>query len=798
MAYTSGLFYVDHESGSDTARSALTSCTASNPSGTITRINKTAHGLVTGAVVDLTLFTAWLNAAFKITVVDADNFDLDATVWQATADASGTVTPRGGSSKADAWKTISSGATAARHAAGDTIRIKASPDETLVGNATWTEYSKTITLAGAVTANIATCETAWTGSANVTQTADISQYKEGTKAAKSVIAAGFTTGIVAYFATGTLDLSGYQQVSFWFYNSTAALAANTLSLRLCSDAVGAVTVHTIAIPAMPSSFWVPLTVDLGSNMNSAIASISLYADLDPGAVTVYLDNIIACKASSSADALTLTSLLGKVHNKVWVASTTYAVNDIRKPTQPNRNGWRYKVTAQTGASGSSEPTWPHGIGSTVTDGGVTWTCEGLEDTWYPIQSINGTTVKLDNGVNTQGNAGRGYSGATETVATYKREPINLAFGTGSLDSLNQAKRNGTPTSPITYTGGWDRTSMAAQNGETWLSAQNGYNYGIGSYLDGADYLVFENINGVRHNLGVIWYQTVSLILRNCQFSGCTGSGFYNASAVAAAAITGLVFNNNGAHGLIHGSPISAKLSRFTASGNGSDGINCTNSYVANLQYTDIVCKNNGGYGINDDGFSVKPYINLTTGGNGSAGMRSPGGAILHNALIQDTTEFSAMGTGYDAYIWSSKHDQTANNHIGTTDGGTIISATDQRNTPSGISWKFRPTSTARNSGYPLRLSVAKIACLADMAVNLTIYARRDSTNIQGRLLVRGGQIAGVGADVSVSCAPSINTWIQSSTLTFTPTENGVVEVHFEVWDGTTTDKNMWIDDFAVA
>jgi hypothetical protein len=185
VSYSSAIFYVDPESGSDAARTALTSCTASNPSGTITRINKTAHGLVTGAVVDLTAFTAWLNAAWKITVVDADNFDLDSAVWQATADASGTATPRGGSSKADAWNTLTSGATLARVQAGDTVRMKAAPDPTLVGGATWTQNSKTVTLASAVTADISDCETAWTASANVTATATATNFKQAPRARSS-------------------------------------------------------------------------------------------------------------------------------------------------------------------------------------------------------------------------------------------------------------------------------------------------------------------------------------------------------------------------------------------------------------------------------------------------------------------------------------------------------------------------------------------------------------------------------------------------------------------------------------
>lgn len=57
----------------------------------------------------------------------------------------------------------------------------------------------------------------------------------------------------------------------------------------------------------------------------------------------------------------------------WQASTNYTVGQSRRPT--TENGFRYRVKSITssGTSGSSEPTWPtSGIGSTVTDGQVTW------------------------------------------------------------------------------------------------------------------------------------------------------------------------------------------------------------------------------------------------------------------------------------------------------------------------------------------------------------------------------------------------------------------------------------------
>jgi len=250
MAYSNAIFYIDLYGGGigDAARTALTGCIASNPSGSITRINKTAHGLITGAVVDLTLFTTWLNSAWKITKVDNNNFDLDGAVWQATADASGTVTPRGGSSWADAWSTINTGATAARINPGDEIRISKSPDPQSIGNALWTNLSKTIVLDAARTLDIDLCETAWTGMTNVTSTASATR-KQGSFSAQLAILAAFTTGKVAYKTLAApLNLSAFQDINFSLRFSTT-FNVNTYRICLCSDTTGDVVVDNFLIPA---------------------------------------------------------------------------------------------------------------------------------------------------------------------------------------------------------------------------------------------------------------------------------------------------------------------------------------------------------------------------------------------------------------------------------------------------------------------------------------------------------------------------------------------------------------------
>ena len=699
-----------------------------------------------------------------------------------------------GTTFANRWKTVTSGATNARHAAGDTIRLMASPDQTLVGNATWTNLSKTVTLATAVTANISDCETAWTASANVTSTADTGTFKENTKSAKHVIAAAFTTGKAAYFATGTIDLSAYQQVSFWMQNN-AAVAASTLSLRLCSDTTGDVTVHTVTVPEISNSnLWTPITVDLGSNMNSAIASVALYADLDPGTINIQLDNIIACKAASSADSLTLTSLIGKVWNLCWVASTTYATNDIRKPTQPNRNGFRYKVTAGGGgASGSSEPTWPQEVGVTVTDGALTWTCDDLEETWYCPQSINGVTVKIDNGTGTLGNAGRGYAGTTETVATYKREPIKLA-----ISATHITQKSGTDASGITYSGGWDRTNMTAQSGETWVTGQNGANVTL--FTLNQNYVTLFNINSVHATTGLL-IGSGSVTVNSCHHNHHINYGVQIIGPAATVRTRGLICNNVTNYGLSdayyghwHGAE------RITLNNNLSHGgLGGSSGYAFRIKVTTGRMKNNGGYGFYQqvDGFPFEAS-NLITAGNVSGSIAAQAISLFNSTLGEGMPVPSTAFGSADRYHFSQKDNQTADNHVLTAEHGTIISATDQRHTASGISWKFRPTHIIRSSAYPLTLSVAKIAVAANALVTLSIWTRRDNTNIQGQLFVAGGQIAGVGADLTVACAPSINTWVQSSNLTFTPTEAGVVEVLFRCWDGVGTTNNMWIDDFSAS
>jgi hypothetical protein len=221
-------------------------------------------------------------------------------------------------------KTLSSAAAVA--VAGDVIRVMGKPS-TSSGTATWTKGSPLVTLS-ALMNQLVYGDGAWTPSANVTATANTTAPtpKQGANSSKLVCAAGFSTGLVAYWPTGALNLSAYQQLTF-FVQSSVALASGALSLNLCSDAAGAVVVNTLTLnKALNAGQWTAVTIDNGAALGASINSVSLTANSTLASKTISLDNISAAKAPSAADCLTLNSLISP-NGSVW-----YSVQSINGTT----------------------------------------------------------------------------------------------------------------------------------------------------------------------------------------------------------------------------------------------------------------------------------------------------------------------------------------------------------------------------------------------------------------------------------------------------------------------------------
>ena len=319
---------------------------------------------------------------------------------------------------------------AALMADGDDVRAMASSTPNSLGvNGTFVRGSTQINLASAVNVTLDQGESAWTASANVTCTTSTTR-KQGATSASIAIATGFATGLLAYKALGLLtDLSGYQQISFWMQQTAGTLAAN-VSIRICTDTIGAVSVNTFTIPAVGAlNAWHRVVINLGSAMSAVAQSIAVYADSDQGAQTFLIDNLVACKAPGTGE-LTHKTLIG------------------------------------TGNS----------LGAGGNDSG----------TWYPIREITGTTITLEAAnSSTPATTSIGmFWGTSETVTAYSMLPSYLPVGVVTADVL--FFKSGTSGNHLSISGGWNRTDMSTQTGHTWAAMPNSTSITptfFGGYID---------------------------------------------------------------------------------------------------------------------------------------------------------------------------------------------------------------------------------------------------------------------------------------------------------------------------
>lgn len=677
---------------------------SSSTNATPISITCTSHGYSTGDTVVITGHGTNTNAngTWEITVTGADTFTLDGSVGNGVGGAG-------------------------------TVRLR---------------NNSRVMLDTAVTQNIASTgpgRLAWTASANCSASfVGGGGVKEHTVHDVININAAFTTGKAAYWTLpATLDLSGYQQVSFWIEMRTAGTlnptpTAGQLELRLCSDAVGDTVVDTIPIPAIPTvQRFQAFTVDKGSALGASIASISLYVNTDLSAwvnVTFALSNIIACKASSAADSLTLTSLIGK-----------------------NTAG----------------------------------------ETFWGIQSINGRRVMLDADTNATPTSTfvRGYYGTTETVTTWKRETVKI----GPRPDFNDRQ---IVRDSCLFSGGWDRTSMTTQNLETWWDGVAG----VGSALD---FVVggytLEKIAFVRFNQALYISNAGGAILdiiaanNNTNTSSNTGTlNFFTSSFCKSFKIGHAVANFGNVIGTA--GPANFVLEHSIVS-------NASNAFFNYSGWARIsTLKKGSGAGLianNANGLvnAAGRVTNITFTDNSGVDVTATGSGrqeilYLRNCKLNSSSQVNVTSGNILVEIYSQNHDETPNNHRIFLSGAVISSAIDQRKTASGISWRIQPTdSSVRTADFPVILSLAKVACAANALVTIKAWMRRSNTGLTMRLVCKGDQIAGVVSDVTASMTAAANTW-EELTITFTPTEAGVVEITAEAWGGTT--HSGWVDDMTIS
>jgi len=209
------------------------------------------------------------------------------------------------------------------------------------------------------------------------------------------------------------------------------------------------------------------------------------------------------------------------------------------------------------------------------------------------------------------------------------------------------------------------------------------------------------------------------------------------------------------------------------------------------------CNNNANYGVYFDNNSNNLIGSISTTGNSSGAIcEDIGTQYIRNALLAEATEVMGFTNYVNARIYSWQHDQTADNHWMFTDNGTISTETGaDRHTASGVAWKYTPLAL-RNANYVLDEVIAEVAVAAGTQVTITCFVKKShATNIGASLIIRGGQLAGVAADVTDTKADDLI--YEQLTVQCTPTEAGVLKVTGAAWY-ISGNANAFFDDLTVA
>lgn len=617
------------------------------------------------------------------------------------------------------------------------VRVMRSPAPTDIGQtATWTDSSAEVMLTSAVTANIDTCDAAWTASANVTATASTSVLREGTASANLAIGTAFTTGLAAYRATGTLDLSAYEQVSFLVRHS-AALSGGVYELRLCSDAAGVTAVHTIPIPALESGQWTPVVWDNGAALSSSIQSIALYVITDPGFRTLNVDNVIACKASSSADCITHTSLI---------------------------------------STGSSD-----------------------DGDWYGLRSINGTSLFLNGGYHSltiNVNVAR-YFGTTGAKATYVRSILTTALSSiSSVSGTSSAApfllTGGWDVTAMTTQESvtWLRSLTNAAQAfvfsgcNDWVMDGICFAYGRNPAttagvitLSQCRNFVIDRISAAAC-MGVIRVHQAPdglRVLRGGTFAGCYVC--IGTSSTGAGCVDVVISKTLGPN--LSGTSVIEDASTY--------GLSVRAKIGTIKDYT---------YGVKEAGGQfVRFYDSDFANGVLAASSSRATDLYAENCTFNG---FASWYSGVRSFVYATRHEGSANDHRiydrTQGNGGLIQTDASVRHTESDVSWMFS-FQAEFSSTAPLAMGVAAVACNAGESRTVKLWMRRSLTSLSGRLRVRAVPWAGITASAYADLTAAVDTWEEVS-VTFTPTANCVAEVYAEAWV-TNVAALMYVDDFSV-
>lgn len=706
---------------------------------------------------------------------------------------------------------------------------------------------------------------AWTASSNVTTSIaydsshsswnQYGKWQVPTGSDEIQITSSASTGKVAYFALdSSTDLSSYQQISFYMQvvsgNRNYMSTQNQLSLRLCTDTQGDTSVHTINIRngCSQSNMWVKILEDLGTNLNSGIQSVAIYLDATISSTIKFrIQHIIASKASSSADSITLASMIGlnTTADKIWWP-VAYIVD--------RSDHWFVVLT-----------TWPQARGA---DG---WGYYGNYQQGWWSQTFTSTTI-------------------------YKREQIfpyfikELGAFSSNSDYDQLGGNAGQSGNPVTISGGWNSTDMSTRVGATFIRGSgNGYGIGYARNYYHYSYLYCDNFRyniyivsagcsldesgascagqttlyvggnnwakcnsyafggyswGIRHYLS---QDTKNTNHQDFNFWWCA-SGQYNERAAYTSGTQnqhfGTIRTNGGASGFfIDSSVINCTWEntyveftnatygiRMYDSSSTSKNNTWKNLYIWSSNYAFEVYSEGANFQIdnyqhtryrNGSGTSNSHRIRFgqtyyssyccytqrnsrlkINGGSVQSKLSAYGGSEIRSiGLVFDNTYDSSLKTSPVSLQSSSSSKYLAKDYDGTSGDmrnffgrGYIYPETSTRHTASGYSWKFQPSSSGLANS--LLLDIGKVIVNGGSLVSISVWTYNSSpSNPTGFIRIKQNADLGMTDNADAyTTNNSSNTWTKI-TASFTPSTAGIIEIQLGAHGGS--GGHMFFDDVEV-
>jgi hypothetical protein len=630
-------------------------------------------------------------------------------------------------------------------------------------------------MAAAATANIDKCDAAWTAGTGDVTCSQGTAVNEGTNSAQMAIAAGFTTGLAAYKAMASADFSAYQKISFMIYAS-AAVAANSLRIDLCSDNAGASAVDSFTLDrALYAGKRHAFTINKGSALGSSIQSVALTVLSDVGAVTIRLDNILACNS------LHLTSVIGQSGGPYYPIRNIDGTT-VRMGVGVNYGGWtnfnygRATATvtgyarecAVTEANSNSNYGLFQDSGTGDADaarirfmGGYNTSSGSVDGETWIFPECNGD---IDGGFSARGFDLNGCDWITVDRLCpagfdvgwyiYDTSSIGVTFGTINMACCN----------PMVMSQAWRALHWMRWTG-TWkwtYSVSGGLTIGSLTYQDG----------GLVGDVNLTLYPAITYVGNGCTF---TGNGINLTGKISLEAFA----KANDAAGFLLRGCKDSYFGELEAKRVGS-ALNLNSCHFVHIGKLTVDDVNYLANFTGDAGQIRVENLVVTSGNPGDATWTALGGSGIYGGF-QDLISFDRYKADL-RYKSVGRYGKISDHFTGgeAADwayGGAGQSLyLDPNNVSVPLVYQFFiPVGTTANQ--KLHMQVRKSASAADCALKVSI--------------VGAGITPVLEATVTLT-----DSWAEFQSAAFTPTFSGFVRVTLMAYDGATTG-NIGIDDIHI-